>query len=172
MLNQLRKERRKKGSAMTWKNRLIAGALGIGAVGIAADGVVHFEGKRNTAYLDPPSIPTICYGHIRGVKLRQTHTDAECDELLRADLGDALAVVDHRVTVHMSEARRAALTSFVYNVGAEKFSKSTLLAYLNGGNTQAACDQLMRWVYADGRKLPGLVKRRAEERELCLMEYP
>lgn len=67
----------------------------------------------------------------------------------------------------MPETRRAALASFVYNVGEGQFSRSTLLRKLNAGDAREACAELSRWVYAGGRVLTGLVKRRAAERELC-----
>ena len=154
---------------MSVKNKLSIAVAGATALGICANIVPGLEGKKNDAYMDPVGIPTICYGHTKGVKAGQSLTDDECDRLLLEDLGDALAVVDHRVHVPMTETRRAALASFVYNVGPSKFVDSTLLAYMNQGRTREACDQLMRWVYAEGRRLPGLVKRREIERELCLM---
>ncbi|HHG5564729.1 TPA: glycoside hydrolase family protein [Pseudomonas aeruginosa] len=38
---------------------------------------------------------------------------------------------------------------------------------LNAGDVRGACAELSRWVYAGGKKLGGLVRRRAAERELC-----
>lgn len=154
---------------MSAKNRLSIAVAGATALGICTNIVPGFEGKSNDTYLDPIGIPTICYGHTKGVRTGQSLTDDECDRLLLEDLGDALAVVDHRVRVPMTEARRAALASFVYNVGPSKFVDSTLLIYLNQGRTREACDQLLRWVYSEGHRFPGLVKRREIERELCLM---
>ena len=72
------------------------------------------------------------------------------------------------VTVPLSEQEHAAYLSFHYNVGAGNFRSSTLLRHLNAGERIEACKQLSRWVYAKGIKLPGLVARRAAERELCL----
>lgn len=147
----------------------IALALGSGAVAIAATAVAYFEGYRPAAYLDPVSIPTICYGHMAGVRLGQTKTKAECEELLRADLGVALATVDRLAVVPLPDTRRAALASFVYNVGPGSFQGSTLLRKLNAGDAVGACNELPRWVMAKGKVLPGLVERRKQERELCLM---
>ena len=65
------------------------------------------------------------------------------------------------------DTRRAALGSFVYNVGEGQFSSSTLLRLLNAGDARGACAQLSRWVFAGGKQLAGLVNRRAAERELC-----
>ena len=70
--------------------------------------------------------------------------------------------------VALPEPPRAALASFVYNVGEGNFARSTLLRKLNQGDLRGACHELSRWVYAGGRKLNGLVSRRATERELCL----
>ena len=146
----------------------IALAAGAAAIAIAAPFVAYFEGYRPVAYLDPVAIPTICYGHTAGVQLGQTKTKAECDELLRADLGQALVHVNRLATVPMPDSRRAALASFVYNVGPTAFAGSTLLRKLNAGDAVGACNELPRWVMAKGKVLPGLVKRRQAERELCL----
>lgn len=139
---------------------------GVGALALAASVVGFYEGKRNNAYQDPVGIPTICYGHTADVQMGQTRTDEECQDLLQSDLGDAFDTVDRLVETPLSEPRRAALASFVYNVGAEAFARSTLLRRLNAGDPNA-CEELDRWVYAGGRQLKGLVRRRATERELC-----
>lgn len=137
------------------------------ALSIAAVVVSHFEGLEKAAYKDPIGIPTICYGHTATAKLGQVKTEAECDGLLKEDLQVALDAVDKYVKVEMPVERRAALVSFVYNVGGGKFAGSTLLKKLNAGDSAGACAELSRWVYAGGRELPGLVRRRAEERKLC-----
>lgn len=43
-----------------------------------------------------------------------------------------------------------------------------MFRYARIGEIKAACNQFPRWVYAGKQKLPGLVKRREAERELCL----
>lgn len=148
------------------KKRLAVASLGA-ALSIAALLVSWYEGKENTAYRDPVGIVTICYGHTATAKLGQTHTDEECERLLQGDLGEAMAAVGQHVKVPLPVERRAALASFVYNVGEGAFRKSTLLRKLNQGDTAGACAELSRWVYAGGEVLPGLVKRRQTERELC-----
>jgi lysozyme len=45
---------------------------------------------------------------------------------------------------------------------------STLARKENAGDVPGACDELLRWTKAKGVTLPGLVKRREQERELCL----
>lgn len=147
---------------MNIRTRALAGAL---AVGIPLVGA--YEGRNLFAYLDPVGIPTICDGITRGVQLGQSKTPAECDALLTAELGQAITLVDQLVVTSQPDTRRAALGSFVYNVGGTKFASSTLLRKLNAGDVPGACAELSRWVYAKGRKLGGLVRRRAAERELC-----
>ena len=77
-------------------------------------------------------------------------------------------MVDRRAKVELPEPTRAALASFVYNVGAGNFARSTLLRKLNQGDLRGACHELSRWVYAGGKRLNGLVSRRATEKEICL----
>lgn len=143
-------------------------SLAAGAISIATAVVSFYEGYEPTAYRDPVGIPTICYGHTATVRMGQTLSQVECTALLQQDLGDAFAVVDRRAKVELPPPTRAALASFVYNVGAGNFARSTLLRKLNAGDLSGACHELSRWVYAGGRRLNGLVKRRATERELCL----
>ncbi|WP_417283029.1 glycoside hydrolase family protein [Comamonas sp.] len=40
----------------------------------------------------------------------------------------------------------------------------------NAGDIDGACAELIRWTYAGGKQLPGLVKPRAAERQLCERE--
>lgn len=130
--------------------------------------VAGYEGLRLRAYADPVGIYTICYGETLGVKMGQTATQAECWRQLQARLGDFAAQVDTLVIPSLPVERQVALTSFAYNAGIDNFAHSRLLAKLNTGDVVGACNELPRWVYAKGVKLPGLVKRRESERQLCL----
>lgn len=112
-------------------------------------------------------IPTICEGITAGVRMGDMATPAECDALLERELQRAVDAVDRQVLVPLPDTRRAALASFVYNVGEGQLARSTLLRKLNAGDVRGACAELSRWVYAGGKKLGGLVRRRAAERELC-----
>ena len=69
----------------------------------------------------------------------------------------------------------AAFGDGVFNIGPKiacDTKNSTAARYLKAGNLRAACDQLPRWDKAKVMgvmvSLPGLTKRRAAERELCL----
>jgi lysozyme len=127
-----------------------------------------FEGRSLLAYLDPVRIPTICEGITRGVKLGDVATPEQCDAALAEEVRRHAAAVDSYVHVPMSPNTYAALISFAYNAGDENLRNSTLLRKLNSGDRVGACNELPRWVYAGGRKLQGLVRRREAERKLCL----
>lgn len=62
--------------------------------------------------------------------------------------------------------RMAAITSFVFNLGAGRYRASTLRRRVNAGDWQGAREELAKWTRGGGRVLPGLVKRRQAEAEL------
>lgn len=62
---------------------------------------------------------------------------------------------------------RAAFTSFAFNVGSARFCSSGVSRKALAGDLPGACAELSRWIYGGGKVLPGLVTRRATERELC-----
>jgi len=131
-----------------------------------------FEGLRTVAYQDPVGIPTICYGEIDGVRLGDTATRAECDAMLGARLAEFSAKIDKCLPETLPDSVHAAFLSAAYNIGTGAFCGSSMARRANAGNIVGACDALLMWDKATlaGVKvrLPGLVKRRAEERELCL----
>jgi lysozyme len=139
-----------------------------GAIAIAVACVSGFEGLRQVAYTDPVGIPTACFGETKGVELGQRYTLAQCKGMLNTSLLEADAAVKKCVTVPLPDPRRAAAISLTYNVGAEAFCRSTLVKKLNAGDVVGACDEFLRWTRAGGVELPGLVKRRQQERELCM----
>lgn len=131
---------------------------------------------RSTAviepYYDPVGLPTIGYGHLLS-RTAWTALDqfpaisiAQAEALLRADLMKAAGAVMRMVKVRLNANQIAALIDFVFNAGAGNFEISTLRRVINRGDFAAVPAQLMRWVYAKGIKLPGLVKRRRAEAEL------
>ncbi|MDH2911199.1 lysozyme [Kosakonia sp. HypNH10] len=154
--------------------RKLVGAAGTGALAIATifiggkDGV---EGRKYEAYKDVAGVWTVCDGHTGSDIIRgKTYTDRECDLLLWKDMQPAKRIVDSLVKVPLGEYQRAALYSFVFNVGSDAFSKSTLLKKLNRGDQEGACEEMRRWVYAGGMKWKGLQNRREIERSMCLAE--
>jgi lysozyme len=131
--------------------------------------IKRFEGCRLTAYRCPANRWTIGYGHCgKDVKPGMTITLEEAERLLAEDLRRFEEGVERLVEVPITENMQAALVSFTYNMGVAELKNSTLLRMLNNKLYQEAAAQFGRFVYASGALLPGLVKRRAAERELFL----
>lgn len=127
------------------------------------------EGFSAVPYLCPGEVWTIGYGHTDGVtSYTLPITEARAEKLLRDDIAAAEKSVRKYVNQPLSKGQYSALVSFVFNVGEANFRRSTLLKKLNAGDHHGAADELPRWVYAAGRKLRGLKKRRKEERALFL----
>lgn len=141
----------------------------VAIVAICIACIAPAEGLRRVAYSDQVGVPTICFGETRGVKLGDTATAEQCKTMLADRVErDFLPGVKACITRPMPETRTAAFVSMAYNVGVETFCRSSVVTRYNAGDVQGACDAMLLYVYAKGIKLPGLVKRREQERELCL----
>ena len=145
----------------------LATKIGAGATALAVPLVMLYEGTRLQSYRDPVGIVTACVGHT-GPELRmgQRYTKEQCETMLYGDLlkhADAL----NCIKTPLADNQKAAFLSFAFNVGNKAFCDSTLARKANAGDMPGACAELSRWTRAGGRELPGLVKRRAAERELC-----
>lgn len=145
------------------------------AAAIATAIAIPAEGLRQVAYYDPPGILTVCYGHTGSdvVKGRKYSLD-ECGALLTTDMRKAVAVVD-ACQPGLPVNVLAAFSDAVFNLGPKiacDTERSTAARYLEAGLYQEACNQLPRWNRASVAgvlvPLPGLTKRRARERDLCL----
>lgn len=132
--------------------------------------IKEFEGLSLTSYKDPVGIWTIGYGHIKTAKPGMVITEKQAEDLLRADLKEAEQAVNKFVQVPLNSNQFSALVSFVFNLGAGNFKSSTLLRELNKGNYIGASVQFERWVYAGGKILNGLIRRRKAESKLFLKE--
>ena len=130
--------------------------------------IKRFEGLRLGAYLDSVDVPTIGYGHTRGVKLGQTITQEQADALLEEDIHEFELAIQRLVHVNLTQNQFDALVSFTFNLGIGSLKQSTLLKKLNAGDITGAANEFNRWTYAGGKKLTGLVKRRSAERLLFI----
>lgn len=151
----------------------IPGGRKAGALAIAATIVAGAEGLRQTAYLDPVGIPTICFGETRGVKIGDTATVEQCRAMLAGRLVEFSASVDRCLTARVPDESYAAFLSFAYNAGTGNFCRSTLVRKANAGDLAGACGELLKWDKARGEGgkiivLPGLTTRRHNEWSLCL----
>ncbi len=133
------------------------------------DLIKEAEGLSLAWYMDENDGWTIGYGHLK--KPGDTFicvTPEGAHNLLVEDVAWAERAVNLLVRVPLSQAQFDALVDFVYNVGAENFSTSTLLRKLNDGDYKGAAKEFGRWVKDDGVVMAGLVKRRERERQLFL----
>ena len=130
------------------------------------DFIKRHEGLRLKAYQDSAGVWTIGYGSTGGVREGDVINEMQAETLLRVDLHTAEKEVNrHRLPLNQNQFD--ALVSFTFNVGAGAFRNSTLLKRIKENvNHPDIPNQFRRWVYAGGKKLNGLVKRREEESKL------
>ena len=134
------------------------------ASAILIEQIKVFEGLRLEAYRDAAGVLTIGYGHT-GSDISEGDRISEywAKELLRNDLGATEAAV-RRLHVARTQGQFDALVSFVFNLGIKRLQRSTLLKVIRkGGSHHQIQREFKRWVYADGKKLRGLERRRAWE---------
>ncbi|WP_220769310.1 lysozyme [Shewanella sp. MBTL60-007] len=157
---------------MNLSQKLAAMGLAAAAAFGGATLVIPHEGQVLGTYVDPVGILTSCYGHTGPeLKPNQAFTEQQCLETL----ADDLSMFDRQLRrlthpVELTQGEHAAYLSFIYNVGAGAFRTSTLRKKLLAADRVGACNELPRWVYAKGQKLPGLIKRRNAELKVCLKE--
>jgi lysozyme len=134
--------------------------------------VRKYEGLRLKAYLCPAGIPTIGYGHTKGVKLGQSITEEVAEEMLAEDMTTALhaTLVLCPILTTESPQKIAAIADFTFNLGSGRLKASTLRRRINAGEYNEVPYELRRWVRAGPRILAGLVARRESEVQLWLSE--
>ena len=137
---------------------------------IAAELATHHEGLSLEPYHDPVGFPTIGYGHLlsreKGADLSRFEPLADVDgarRLLEKDLAVAAGAVGNLIHVPLTQEQEAALIDFAFNCGAGNLQASTLRRVINREEHDEAPRQFRRWVWAGGRKLGGLIRRRREE---------
>lgn len=119
-------------------------------------------------YLCPANYWTIGYG----ILCKQDHppiTLAEGEAMLIAAVPAYLAYA-RRLSPRLAGDRLVAIADFIFNLGPARYAGSTLRRRVNEGDFDAAAHELGKWVWGGGRKLPGLVLRRAAEARLLLDE--
>lgn len=127
------------------------------------------EGCRRDPYVCPAAVLTDGIGNTHGVKAGVRKTDKQ----IAADWERNILEAERCVNTYgngrqLSDNTFSAVTSITFNAGCASMQKSTLFNYLRQGNITSACNQFPRWVYGGGKILPGLVTRRAAEKQLCL----
>lgn len=137
------------------------------------DLICNFEGLRLKAYDDGVGVWTIGFGTTKypnGIRVKKgdTCTLDQAKAYMQNDLKSFEQTVNNTVKVLLNQNQFDALVSLAYNIGSTAFKNSTLVRQLNEGNYKAAANQFNVWVNAGGKRMQGLVNRRAAERALFL----
>ena len=142
----------------------------IAVAGSTLAGIAAFEGYKSEAYIPVKGdVPTIGFGSTKGVKMGDKITPERALQRLLDEVDSEYAQGVRRcVKVPLAQYEFASIVSFTYNVGVNAFCNSTLVKKLNAGDYKGACNEMTKWVYVKGKKVNGLVKRREEERNICL----
>jgi len=147
--------------------------------------IKHHEGVRFKPYRCPARLFTIGVGHVLypdqgrlpldqrdAFQLKaednRTFSKAEVDGLLSADLIRFETGVARLFPLVLTQNQNDALVSFAFNLGLGGLQRSTLRQKMLRGETQEAADEFLKFVRGGGKILPGLVKRRNDERALFL----
>ena len=152
----------------------------------AIEMIKHHEGVRTRPYRCPALLWTVGVGHVidpahAAVKYEERKNlpiPAGWDRVLSMAEVDAILAQDlsrfERGVVRLCPAAVGnqgifdSCVSFAFNVGLGNFQRSTLRMKTNRGEFEDAADEFLKWTKAGGRVLPGLVKRRQDERALYL----
>lgn len=146
----------------------------------------RWEGLLLKAYLDTiASRPrwTIGYGWTGKIRDRKTGklrpiragdriSPAYAARLLARGLRAALRDINLLVDVPITVRQRMALMSLWWNIGPGAFADSTLIRKLNQGNYRGAANEFLKWKYAGGVEIGGLLNRRRAERRMFLSKMP
>lgn len=127
----------------------------------------RFEGFAAVPYRCPAGYMTVGYGHVILPHERFDRIDERtAAALLQEDVRIAEREVLRMISRIPHQGAFDALVSFTFNLGGAALQRSSLRRAINGGDDEEAARQWMRWVYAGGRMMAGLVRRR--EAELAL----
>jgi lysozyme len=135
-------------------------------IAIAEPKIKHWEQFRSEPYWDFGQWSNGYGQHCE--KGAAPITEEQASLRLAAYLAGLAARIMPLIKVPVTDNQGAALLMLVYNIGVPAFTKSTLLKRLNAGLHKEAADQFLVWKKSKGKTLPGLVKRRADERALFL----
>jgi lysozyme len=139
------------------------------------------EGFKASPYLCPAKVPTIGYGAtyypkdysvvaLRGKRVTLQDppiSEATASLLLKSMLKSYEQGVNSFTRDDINQNQFDALTSFAYNLGTGGLKGSNLLKKVNKNpNDSTIRAEFLKWVYANGKLLKGLLVRRKQEADL------
>ena len=132
------------------------------------DLIKAFEGLRLDAYLCPAGVPTIGWGHTKGVRMGQRVTLQQAEDMLVSDLAPCERILN-AMGVNFRQEQFDALVSWIFNLGTGNFSTSTLRKrILNDASDEDIAREFTKWIYSNKIALPGLIGRRVLEANMFL----
>ncbi|MEF2919720.1 MAG: lysozyme [Acutalibacteraceae bacterium] len=130
------------------------------------DFIKSFEKLRLQAYLCEANKLTIGYGHTRNVKIGQTCTVTEAEQMLADDIAIAEKAVN-TIKQELTQNQYDSLVSLCFNIGNENFKTSTLFKKVNADPKDPTIKgEFVRWIYCKKKKSKGLTRRRIEEAKI------
>lgn len=153
------------------KEQKLIAEWGPEGVEAAANFLRDWEGLRLVPYKAVASEPywTVGYGHYsKNIRAGERIDEIQAEIWLDADIKFAQTQLSALVTVPVTLTQSTALISFVFNVGAGNFKRSTLRKELNAGRIANAGYEFLRWNRAGGKVLDGLSRRRRAEKALFM----
>jgi lysozyme len=146
----------------------ILGVAVAAAVAAATPFIMTHEGVVTHPYHDPAGIETVCAGETH-VAMRN-YTVKQCGEILLDHLDERYAPAVLNCTPDVADHPKVleAALDAAYNAGPAAYCRSPMAVQFRSDNWTAGCDAFRGWhISAGGTVLPGLVRRREDEAELC-----
>lgn len=112
-------------------------------------------------YVCPAGYWTIGYGVLcqkDRAPITLEEGELELAQLLPVYVGHAIRLSPGLATE--SDGRLTAISDFVFNLGPSRYAASTLRRMVNAREWGRAREEIRKWVWGGGRKLPGLILRR------------
>lgn len=129
--------------------------------------IKEFEGFSSKPYLCPGNYKTIGYGHMLNTNDQRSEiTREEAEGLLEEDILNIENSVLRNINISLTQGQFDALVSFTFNVGSAALQRSTLRQKVNRGEHAEVPKEFMRWIFANGKKVLGLINRRVVEASL------
>jgi lysozyme len=124
-----------------------------------------FEIFSPVVYPCPAGYPTIGWGHVlrKGELFLDGIDEERGTAILLSDISGAMVSLCGLVRAPLNQAQVDSLISFIFNVGGAAFQRSTLRQNINRQDYDQAPAEFQRWIWAGGRRLNGLIKRRRIE---------
>ena len=147
-------------------DRRAVAALTLSAAGLVS--LLQSEGYTSRAVIPiNGDVPTIGFGTTAGVKMGDTITPQAAVSRAMADVSKFEGALKRCVKVPLTQGEYDAYLSLSYNIGSGAFCGSTLVRKLNAGDYAGACEQVLVWDKAGGRRVQGLTARRNREYAQC-----